>query len=130
MSIGSREPRLLGFSGKAFRKQLDKFYPLLRQFGYSSDDIGLLKKIANVAENLKGAEKVAGNPSGTGQAMATQAQLGVALSLVFSGHPIGAAACRCALSISKSLFIPNRTQTIDRRIKNSGGYAAGNRVAY
>lgn len=91
MSIGSREPRLLGFSGKAFRKQLDKFYPMLKQFGYSADDIGLLKKIANVAENLKGAEKVAGNPSGTGQAMATQAQLGVALSLVFSGHPIAAA---------------------------------------
>ncbi len=92
MSIGSREPKLLGFSGKAFRKQVDKFYPLLKQFGYSTEDIGLLKKIANVAENLKGAEKVAGNPSGTGQAMATQAQLGVALSLVFSGHPIAAGA--------------------------------------
>lgn len=91
MSVGSREPRLVGFSGRAFRKQLDRFYPLLRQFGYSSEDIGLLKKIANVGEGLKGAEKIAGNPSGTGQAMATQAQIGVAASLLFSGHPLMAA---------------------------------------
>ena len=116
MSIGAREPKLLGFSGKAFRKQLDKFYPLLKQFGYSTDDIGLLKKIANVAENLKGAERVAGNPSGTGQAMATQAQLGVALSLIFSGHPIGAAAVAGAPYILAKAYL----STTGRRLLTEG----------
>lgn len=118
MSIGAREPRLIAFSGKAFTKQLNKFYPLLKTFGYSGEDIALMKKIANVADRLGGSERLAQNVSGTGQAIATQAQITAAISLLFSGHPVTAGAVMGApYIIAKAYMSPTGRKLLSEGLK-------------
>ena len=81
-TIASVTPELIAFSGNKFSKNLKRIMPVLPTFGYSEQDISLLRKIASVSTSLGGVERMAINPSKTARTWAGWSQ-GKAATLAF-----------------------------------------------
>lgn len=87
-TIGRTIPELTGWKGNQFKESIRRYSPSIRKI-FNKNDERLLNKIADVSTGLRGAELLAGNPSGTASTLTTKSQL-TALAAAFQGLVWGA----------------------------------------
>lgn len=125
MTLGDTEKKLFYFSTKAFRKNIDKYQGIISKY-YSKEDMALIEKIANVGHYLQSAERLAANPSGTGQAVGLTAQISTATGMIISGNiPSAAGVMFGPYALAKIYISPIGRRYLTEGFKISGTSARG-----
>jgi hypothetical protein len=83
-TIGSTKKELVTFSTKKFKKAMLQYEDVLSKV-FKPEDIALFRKISNVGEYLKSAERISGNPSGSAGGVGQMGQMAATVKYLLSG---------------------------------------------